>query len=381
MGSVRAEIELLLRCAMPPGIAGKDERIGALAGQALDWEYLLERAGRHAMVPLLYWELKRCRPGAISPALEDRFQENVRNCVFMARELIKLLDLLEQNGIAALPFKGPTLAIAAYGNLALRQFVDLDVLVRREDALKARSVLTNSGFRDYVRLAAHREESYLRVYDEFGLRAPGGEPLVEIHWAITSRYFSVPLNVGPFWNRSVALQVANRPIPSLCPEDLLMVLIVHGTKNCWSYLSLVSDVAWLVARQEIRWPAVVAEAQSLGCLRMLALGVELTRRLLGCPCPEELREQAGSRQVQALAAQVEAGLAGGSSPSESILQTVRFHMRSRENLSDKLRYLLRFIATPGVREWEIVDLPRPLRFLYVFFRFPRLIRKYFPSQN
>ena len=75
------------------------------------------------------------------------------------------------------------MAIAAYGNLALRQFTDLDLLVRQEDALRAREILLGNGYRTDLQLNTRWEEAYLHGYDEFVLYSPHGYPLVELHWA------------------------------------------------------------------------------------------------------------------------------------------------------------------------------------------------------
>jgi Uncharacterised nucleotidyltransferase len=45
----------------------------------------------------------------------------------MTGSLLQVVDLFSREGIPVLPFKGPTLAMAAYRNLALREFVDLDL--------------------------------------------------------------------------------------------------------------------------------------------------------------------------------------------------------------------------------------------------------------
>jgi len=50
---------------------------------------------------------------------------------FLTKELLELLTLFEAHCIPASPYKGPALAIMAYGNLALRQFSDLNILVHK----------------------------------------------------------------------------------------------------------------------------------------------------------------------------------------------------------------------------------------------------------
>ena len=55
--------------------------------------------------------------------------------------------LFAESGIEAIPYKGPVLALFAYDNLALRRFVDLDVIVNKNDVLKAREILLTAATR------------------------------------------------------------------------------------------------------------------------------------------------------------------------------------------------------------------------------------------
>jgi hypothetical protein len=59
------------------------------------------------------------------------------------------VHLLESYEIPAIAYKGPTLAVSAYGNLSLRQFGDLDILVQDRAYERARQLLIKQGFRDH----------------------------------------------------------------------------------------------------------------------------------------------------------------------------------------------------------------------------------------
>jgi len=43
---------------------------------------------------------------------------------------------------------------------------------------------------------------------------------------------------------------------------------------------------------------------------------------------------------------------------------------------DRARYFFRLGTRPGLEDWQMVNLPRPLSFLYRVLRFPRLAFKY-----
>jgi hypothetical protein len=377
--SARPETELLLRCASPPGNEKRAERIEALSGQPLDWQFLLRSAAEHSVLPLLYWGVKAVRPEIIPAALEQNFQQNTQNSMHLTSELFQLMALFTREGIAVLPFKGPTLAMAAYRNLALRRFSDLDLLVRQEDAMRARAILLQKGYSNTLQVHPKWEAAYMRAYDEFGLRGPKGSALVELHWAVTPRFFAVPLDIRPFWSRAVSVKVSGRGVPTLCPNDLALVLCLHATKHCWTTLSMVADLAWLMAAWNIEWDEVLERARELGSLRMVLLGVQLGATLLEIPVPEPVvRGVAADPKVGKLVAEVTARMfsEGPVASAETILGAGAFHLRSREGWRDRTRYVVRLAKTAGVEDWQFVELPTRLSFLYPVLRIPRLLRKY-----
>src|SRR5262245_9947230 len=127
------ENELLLCSARVVFDPGQTERCAKLFEQPLNWEYLLRMSYRHSTWPLLCWHANRLGPVGVPPAildqLRDEFLWNAQHNLVLTGELLQLLQLFEGEGIRALSFKGPTLTAFAYGNLALRVFNDLDLLV------------------------------------------------------------------------------------------------------------------------------------------------------------------------------------------------------------------------------------------------------------
>ncbi len=374
---LRREAELLICCAAPAETAGRVEQIRRLSGEGLDWDYLLGLAEAHALTPLLYWRLKSHRPEAIPAQLAERFGSNTRNSVLLTGALLELLDLFEGEGIRALPYKGPTLAMAAYGNLALRKFLDLDLLIHREDALRARRLLMENGYYSELELRPRREKAYLKAYDEFGLIGPDGRPLVELHWAVTPYYFSVSLDIDQFWRRAGLVNLGRRVTPTLGDEDLLLALCLHATKHCWTRLSMVCDIAWLIAAGKVGWDELLERARRAGSLRMALLGTGLAAHFFEAPVPEKIARQiADDNAVQALLTKVAAELFDSGAREGAIARAGVFHMRARERWLDKARYFARLAATPGIEDWEFADLPAGLDFLYPLLRVPRLLRKY-----
>src|SRR5260370_19228264 len=146
----RPEHELLLCCARSRSNSEIVERLRTLARVVSDWEYLFLLARRHAVVPLLYIQLRQHAsdlvPEEFLVQLKQRYQENAaRNLVFTA-ELCRLIDLFAKAGVEAIPYKGPTLSLLAYNDLAFRRFVDLDIIVPKKVVCVSRDLLLAEGY-------------------------------------------------------------------------------------------------------------------------------------------------------------------------------------------------------------------------------------------
>ena len=92
-------------------------------------------------------------------------------------------------------FKGTTLGLYAYGNSVVRPSADLDLLVSRAHALRARDLLASLGYAPEIALSRAQEKVALRVDSVFNLFRPAPPRLrdvlaqgyaAELHWAITS---------------------------------------------------------------------------------------------------------------------------------------------------------------------------------------------------
>lgn len=382
LADIRPEAELLLCCArtrMDPARAG---RVKALLQKDIDWTYLLRTARAHGMMPLLYWHLNATCPEAVPKTtldqLRDHFHANARRNLFLTRELLGLLEMFEAYGISAVPFKGPVLTVALYGNLALRQFSDLDILIHKQDVTRAKTLLISQGYRADLHLTGVQETAYIHSHYDYDFHRQDGEFFLEIHWAVVPRYFSFALDSEHLWQHLEPLSLGGKEVLTLSPEDLFLSLCVHGAKHCWERLGWICDIAELIrVFQGINWGRIMEQANILGCERMLFLGLFLASDLLGTVLPEEVWQKVQSDpKVKSLAAQVRAQLFQDASGPPGILANSLFHLRARERLGDRVRYCLGFAMTPTAGDLALLPLPAALFPLYYLLRPIRLAGKY-----
>ena len=377
---LRPEAELVLLCARTRMDGERTERIRRLLSENLDWNYLLNLAKRHGLLPLLYWNLKNFGPETV-PAerlayLQARFRVNATRNLVLTNELLRLLKLFGDADITALPYKGPVLAAAVYGDVALRQFTDLDILVRGQDSPKCRELMRAQGY---------RQEGHPEYAEEFV--SADGSVGVEIHsqltgfafaWQGTTDYHAFPMDYESLQDRFDSVSLAGVPVSNLSPEDSLLFLCVHGSKHLWERIGWICDVAQLMqAQPNLDWNRVMERSQTLGCERMLLLGFYLVRELLGGNLPEPiLARTRKDRAVAALAAQVACRLFLEAEPTPQKMEDALFALRLRNRWRDKLPCCLhyaRLTFVPTERDRDAAPLPAFLRGFHYVIRPVRLI--------
>jgi len=382
---MRREIRLLLYCARSCMGANDAVALRMLAQGDIGWDYLVRMALHHGMMPLLYWHLNTTCPDAVPAAVLDdlrsRFEENARRNLALTAELRLVLELLEEHRIVAIPYKGPMLASVVYGNLALRQFSDLDILVHKSDVLRAKNLLVSRGYKPTLRLTRAQETAYLESNHEYVLWHERGV-LLEVHWAFGPRLFSFAFDPEGVWARAERTSLAGAMVLTLSPEDLLLILCMHHSKDGWVRLEWICGVAELIRRHErMNWRWVIGQADTLGMRRMLFLGLYLASDVVGAALPEHvLRTVQADRSVRGLARQVRKRLFVERREEQGIFQLtatqIAFHLGVRERARDKLRYSLRLLLSPGVGDQTFLALPPAVSFLYYPLRPLRLAGKW-----
>lgn len=375
------EGQLLLACARTPLAPEQQRRLRELAAARLDWEVLLEAAEGHGLEPLLGWHLAESAAEAVPPAVAERLRarlaRHARSNLLLAGELIRILGSFEAHGITGLPYKGPVLAAGLYGNLALREFSDLDILVEPRQVPAACELLLSAGYRPQLELSARQQSAYLRSGCELGFVSREGSVVVEIHWRIAPRHFCAEPAVEELLQRAQSLPLGEAQVRTLAPEDLLLVLALHAAKHLWRGLGWICDVAQLLRRfPALDWAAVEKRAGALGVRRLIDLPLLLAHELLEAPLPAgPAAGIAADSDLQAMAREVLQRPLVEAASAEWSVADHRFFLRARERRRDRMRYLLRLAVTPGAAEWQSVRLPAFLFPLYPAVRLVRLAGK------
>lgn len=360
----------------------KDQRIAEILEKGVDWTYIRQIAVWHGIIPLLYRrlaeEMVTLIPSDEVIALRTLFMENAAKNLCMTQELLRILDLLADAGIEAMPYKGPSLAMQAYGELSMRSFNDLDIIIYSRDFLNTYDILLKSGCSPI--LNRKQAEFLSKSGIELTFNHPGGN--LDIHWALTPKYLNLNFDLGEIFRRSESLKINKREIKVLSPGDALLFHCIHNYHHRWSQLKWIADIIHLVYHNpELNWKKLEEETFLSGADHILRYGLYLAKIRGGITFHEDVEAQlCVNNTANSFGNYISNRLFLPKSLFSNFTTEVNFlfkHKSAERNPSLLFYYLNYFIMTPKVRDIHAVTLPEPLYPVYYFIRPFRVLKDIF----
>ena len=354
---------MLLLCARPTLDADARAEIETFL-DAVDWSVLVRTAEAHRVTAIVLRRLAGISgvPPEIVAAGGSYLAKQAERNAKLTRALKDVLVALAGKGIPAIPFKGPVVAQLAYADPALRRYGDLDILVREKDAAAACDALTAFGFRGTTVLSPRQMRAFRRYSGQDIVFK--GDVAVEPHWALAPRTLSLEIDYQGLWARARQIDLDGQPVLCFGPEDLVTVLCLHGSKEQWTRLLWVADLAHMIAASPgLDWAALLGRAKAQGFLRMVLIALTLAREAIALPSVvnDAIAADPVARDLAERAAQ---RLFERDPAEESIYTISAFRRRMRERARDRVRYVLRTLMTPRDMHYSIIKLPDGLFFLY-----------------
>lgn len=375
LNSLAKEWELLCLCVSP---SVDNTKIAELLTFALDWNVLLELGEEHGVLGILASRLQQVGFDGLPPSAREKLQARMRAqhlfTLSMTAELFRILEDFSSSGIDCVLVKGPLLSLLAYGDPAVRSYVDLDLLVRHADILAASSRMIDLGFEPDIPMTVIEAG---KIPGEYLFKRPGTTQIVELHTERTFRYYPRPMPLHTLFARQRRVTLDGREIPALRLEDEFVLNAIHGAKHFWERLMWVADIAALVARHpEIDWKILRKSAEDSGAGRMVRLALQLAETLIRVPVPVPMADEVkADGTTLRLCRQVEQWLPSAGYDPPVLRERAMFRMRMRGGFAGAA-YLVRLSLSPTEEDWLEGAEDRRTGFWDAMQRPLRLLRKY-----
>lgn len=369
------EDQLLIYCARITADLKFSKKIAALARFKLDWKFLLKKAGRHKLVPLLHLNLNLHARELVPPYIFVTLQKHVTEIAIknflLTAELAKIVNLLKKESITPISFKGPTLAALAYKDIALRQFGDLDIFIKRKYLPQAHEALSANGYKITDELkhinfklltrTLHQKNFYTDVLH------------LDVHWQLERQ----ELFNRFLYSERINVDLDYCKVDSFAIENQILLLSIHCADHRWERLASLCDIALLCENfPDLNWTTIIEKSNRLHLKKILATTFYLIKNLLEFEISEEMQSLiAAIPSAKKLAFYAMKKTIFAELPL-SLSDKAIFIIRRNDNVGRGLKQLLYFLVKPTEKEFNIV-LPGPLTFLYFVLRPIFLIKQFF----
>lgn len=355
-------------------------------------ERLLAFTERHGVTALLAWHLKNSRQldGLAAPlaqALTASFHASMARAFTQLNELARTLGEFKDNGIDAIPWKGPVLAHRIFHDPAARECADLDILISPGSLAATGTILRRLG---YLPMEYQTEVREAMSEDHCTAYLHATRPIaIELHTQPFPTSFPFPLAFDDLkLSGNSPRHIGSLSFPVMTAEWELLLSSAHAAKHLWNRLIWIVDIARLAEGMS------AAEAASLDrlarqsrCHRTIQVSLLLAEDLLGAAIPEPIKGYfEPSVEARKLALAIRQRILDPDAPPENThpkpgawITTQLLRIRSRENFRDRVRIArcaLHYAMASNLNDQEFIPgirlnrgfafLCRPIRLLANF---------------
>ncbi|MEL6441769.1 MAG: nucleotidyltransferase family protein [Cyanobacteria bacterium J06621_8] len=277
------EVDIMLSCIKSGIDISAQQKLHFLLQQKVDWNYLISISIKHKIFLLVYSNLNKAYsnliPDHVHKFAYDYTKDKAMGNLLVTQECLKITNLFHKNQIKCLPLKGPIVAQMFYGDLALRTFGDLDLLVRKSDFEKAQQILADAEYQP-SKLNNHKYYQQVQYY-------PPNIPLcIDLHYEFSPKNHFTAVNSQLFWHDLTKVTFADQTIEVFSVENALIYLCLEGAKEHWRSLNRLCDIYQLVLKSELDWEISLTNASLLNRKKAFLMGLYILKTIFKISLPD-----------------------------------------------------------------------------------------------
>ncbi|RLD20598.1 MAG: hypothetical protein DRI69_05905 [Bacteroidetes bacterium] len=357
-------------CLIPYSNSGSSISVGSI-----EWKELVRAAHAHSVIPMLYDGLKGLSAQHEVPyefmeylKVESKkiFVKNLR----VRSELIALSELLSNNDIDHVFYKGVVVVEMFYQRSGLREFNDNDILIKYDDLPRIRALFQDRGYEPITPLNEIGEKKILKFEKELSLvKRKDGKILHEadVHWMLLRPSFGMPIAYDELRPDMIEMKVGSTDVNTVTAECSFVILCIHhGVNEGWSKIKYLLDIHMAVEHISASggWKDVKACAERLGVLRVVHASLLIAKRYLDTAIPEEIMSEALSDRSAQEICDAHTFVKDESHWGEL---KRKITLRNRGSKLGLVFHHLLELASPNYADQEFVRLPNPGKMFWLYY--------------
>ena len=281
--------------------------------------------------------------------------------------LIQIHEQFETQSIQHCFFKGPMLSLQLYDDIGVRNFGDIDILVEKQDAEKAKEIIEELNFEciyPKMKFTPKQQKVNYTISHHYHFKHRAKALDVELHWNISNPKSYVGIETSEILRFSDNIHVSNRILPYISHIQNLVYLSAHGAIHQWYRLFWLKDFSVLLNKSTEK---EIEEAWELS----KKLKLENCFIQACCMCNlfyDIIIPKSIPLKIDILKVPVQSIFMGELKQQgiKGMFQFIFYRLKLKKNL--KYNFDLIFRLRTHLSDWEIIKLPDYFFFLYYLLR-------------
>jgi len=368
------EIDIILE--MIRDKTNHDDKIFVENKNEIDWENLFSLSIRHGILPNVYKRLKKLKKGTIPKDKLTKFKsvyfQIVQLNLIRANQLIKVIKLLKEKNIDMIPFKGPVLSLQAYGDHCFRISADLDILIKSDDMFLVYDTMISAGYKPFFPLSEKKKKIWRRAGRDFEFSF--SNTVIDFHQRLTQGHSAFKITPEEM-NEDNFVTMMDYKIRTLSPENTILAMCIHSTKERWRSLRMVSDLSYFLhSHPELDWDKLLQKAKKMGVLKIVLTGFSILKELINEKFPDDIEKKISENISRNEIYKKYIGKILSGKREENTSSRITSIVEALDSLIHQSKFLLNFLFSPTPEDFKFLSLPEFLYPLYRILRPIRLIR-------
>jgi hypothetical protein len=339
----------------------------------LDWDVFVQLCLKHRLVSHILNHAEFLAENIPVPVYEKLIEHRLEHSKLSLNytvHAIRIHQKFKENNLQHLFFKGPLLSLELYKDIGYRNFGDIDILVKREDAEQAREIIEDLDFKciyPKIKLTKKQQKANYTISHHYHFVHPKQRIDVELHWNITNPVSYYGKASSEIISNKNELDVSTYKLPYISVTDNLVYQAAHGSVHQFYRLFWLKDFSVLIDKTKLE---IIERAwqlsKKLKLERSFQLACVLSHLIYGSKLPAiNFSDNVGKNLLWIPIKSIEKT----ELKQKGIVGKFKYVLyRLRLKPSFKYYFDVIYRLRTHLSDWELIRIPDKLFFLYFLLR-------------
>jgi hypothetical protein len=359
---------------------GNDLKIKDLISKIKDFDKFLSFLTQNGLDTCIYQKIKEYQIILNKDFLKElkyTYLHIVKTNMLLTVELKLLSELFTKNDISHLSFKGPLLSMLSYGDIISRRYLDLDILVKKDDLTKIYKLLENNGYTCDIDIDYAKDERFLDLSKDLIFYHKKKNIVIEIHWKLfEKRFFFQNISLNDLaWQNSQEIKLNDFSILTFDKEYLVFYLIIHGSKHFWERIEWLYNIYLILIKYDIDLNKIIDYSKAMKTETMVNIFFILIQKRFNYKIDQKLIKL--NKKSYKVAENIEKNWLILDEREGMNLKEIKFMISMQDDFLNKLKVIYKTVFQIKVYDILYINLDKRLTFMYYFIRPFRFIKDHF----